>query len=80
MIETAPLLCIEILAQDDRMSDVLDRAADYLGMGVSETWIFDPAKPRAYVYSQKGLHEAGQGATLCCGSVEIALPDLFNKL
>jgi Uma2 family endonuclease len=80
VIETAPLLCIEILSPDDRMSEMLDRAADYVGMGVPETWIFDPAKRRAYIYGLQGLHEAGQDATLRCGNVEIAPPDIFSKL
>ena len=80
VIETAPLLCIEILSPDDRMSEILDRASDYLSLDVPETWIFDPAKRRAYVYSHQGLHEAGQDGTLRCGNVEIALPDLFSKL
>jgi hypothetical protein len=26
------------------------------------------------------LHEASQDATLHCGNIEIALPDLFSKL
>jgi len=78
VIETAPLLCIEILSPDDRMSEILERAGDYLSMDVPETWIFDPAK-KAYVYSRQGLHEASQDATLHCGNIEVALPDLFSK-
>jgi Uma2 family endonuclease len=80
IIEQAPLLCIEILSPDDTRSDLVARGADYLSLGVPETWIFDPAKRKAYVYSSRGLHEIEATATLRCGKIEISVADLFRQL
>jgi Uma2 family endonuclease len=44
VIETPPLLCLEVLSPDDNLSDINQRAVEYLALGVPQTWIFDPAK------------------------------------
>ncbi len=37
-----PLLIIEILSPDDSYSDLEERVADYLHMGVQSIWVIDP--------------------------------------
>jgi Uma2 family endonuclease len=37
-----PLLCIEILSPEDRMSEILERVKDYLAFGVRYVWVLDP--------------------------------------
>jgi Uma2 family endonuclease len=34
ILHTPPVLCIEILSREDRMSDIQERVEDYLAMGV----------------------------------------------
>ena len=80
VIEQAPLLCIEILSPDDTLTDLIERGTDYLRLGVPETWIFDPVKRKAYVYSSRGLHEIESNATLRCGKIQISVADLFCQL
>jgi Uma2 family endonuclease len=49
IIRRAPLLCIEILSPEDRLNAARKRVQDFLDMGVTEVWIFDPETRTAYV-------------------------------
>ncbi|MDQ2949543.1 MAG: Uma2 family endonuclease [Acidobacteriota bacterium] len=80
VVEIAPLLCIEIVSPDDRLKDLTERAQDYLDLGVPETWIFDPLKQQAYLYSVDGLHQVPPTAELHCGRVELVPAVLFSQL
>ena len=43
VILKAPVLCIEVLSPDDRMSEMQDRVDDYLSIGTEIVWIFTNA-------------------------------------
>ena len=43
VLQTPPLICIEILSSGERLSDIQDRVEDYLNFGVRYVWILDPA-------------------------------------
>jgi Uma2 family endonuclease len=75
VIETAPLLCLEVLSPDDNLSDVNQRAVEYLALGVPQTWIFDPAKKQSYIYSSAGSKPAA--GVLKCGPLELDTYELF---
>ncbi len=47
IVTVPPLLCIEILSPDDRMSEMHEKIEDYLRMGVSAVWIVDPRRRTA---------------------------------
>ncbi len=79
VIEHPPLLCIEIVSPDDRMPDLVTRAADYTDVGVPLTWILDPTGKRSYIYDQDGLRESRE-AVLRCGRIELPIADLFQGL
>ena len=79
VIEQPPLLCIEIVSPDDRMSDLVVRAGDYLQLGVPETWILDPASKRSYIYDQDGLRES-HNAVLRHERIELRVAHLFKQL
>jgi Uma2 family endonuclease len=57
VLTQAPLLCIEILSPEDRLSRIRSRAEEYLQFGVPEVWIIDPDSLRTYVVSSNGLNE-----------------------
>jgi Uma2 family endonuclease len=53
-----PLLCVEILSPEDRMTRVRRVVADYIGMGVQTVWVVDPIEKRTYVADPDGgFHE-----------------------
>ena len=84
VIEQAPLLCIEVLSPEDRLSEIAERAYDYQTLGVEQTWIFDPVQKRVYVYSADGLHEnaADHLLVLTHGAVRVELlpAELFKQI
>jgi Uma2 family endonuclease len=55
---TPPLICIEILSPEDRLSRAKLVLADYLAMGVPNLWLIDPIRRVAYTFDATGLHEA----------------------
>ena len=57
VLSQPPLLCVEVLSPEDRLSRVRGRADEYLRMGVPEVWIIDPETLQAYRYNSDGLHE-----------------------
>jgi Uma2 family endonuclease len=51
-----PLIVIEILSPDDRMSAVLAKLEEYLNWGVAHVWFVDPHTRVLSVYDRSGLH------------------------
>ncbi len=56
--ETPPLLCIEILSPEDRLSRAERVLADYRAMGVQNIWLIDPIRRSAHRFDADGLHHA----------------------
>jgi Uma2 family endonuclease len=52
---TAPLIAIEILSPEDRLSRVLLRLEDFRKMGIENIWLLDPEERVAFVYAATGL-------------------------
>src|ERR1700730_10547249 len=55
IVHTAPLLCIEILSRDDRMSEMQERVDDYLGMGVAMVWLVGPPRGEGVLAGTHGV-------------------------
>ena len=68
-----PLLCVEILSPEDRMSEILERVSDYLAFGVRYVWVLDPRTRRAHIYRSDGVHEMKDGI-LWTSDPEILVP------
>jgi Uma2 family endonuclease len=79
VIEQPPLLCIEVVSPDDRLSDLVIRAGDYLTLGVPVTWIFDPETKRSFIYSDQGTVESFD-PVLRHGQIELPIAELFKQL
>lgn len=78
---TPPLIAIEILSKDDRMSEMQERIDDYLNFGVRYVWVVDPRTRRAWVYTKDGSHEAKDGMLRTENpEIELPLPEIFQAL
>jgi Uma2 family endonuclease len=54
--KTPPLVAIEILSPDDRMSELLRKLAEYQAWGISNIWLINPEEKTLYIYDETGLH------------------------
>ena len=52
-----PLICIEILSPDDRLSRVQEKLNDFLYFGVLYVWLLDPRLRKAYRWTAAGMLE-----------------------
>jgi Uma2 family endonuclease len=73
---TPPMLCMEILSKDDRMSDILERVKDYFEMGVPTCWIIDPATRTGWTATPGNLAEATDGI-LRAADLEMLLAEIL---
>jgi Uma2 family endonuclease len=55
---TPPVVCIEILSPEDRLSRAEAVLSDYREMGVQNIWLIDPVRRAAYFFNRDGLHHA----------------------
>jgi Uma2 family endonuclease len=79
VIEEPPLLCIEVVSPDDRLSDLVIRAGDYLTLRVPVTWILDPETKQSFVYSDQGT-VASFDPVLRQGQIELPIAELFAQV
>ena len=56
VLNTPPLVCIEILSPGESTSYILRKVSEYLEFGVSAIWVIDPAKQQAMCYDKDGLN------------------------
>lgn len=54
--EERPLIVVEILSPDDRMSDVIDKLTEYHDSGIPHIWLADPSHKAFYIF-RDGLHQ-----------------------
>jgi len=74
--ETPPLVVIEVLSPDDRMTAVLEKLEEYRGWGVRHVWLVDPHSRRMYAWDA-GLREVERLAAVEVG-VEIGAAGIFG--
>ena len=76
---TPPLVAVEILSPDDRVSNLEKRVDDYLAFGIPTVWVIDPATHRGFIYTSEGRREAKDGVLhVSDGSLEVPLAALFQ--
>ncbi len=80
VIETAPLLVIEVLQEDDTVEDQAERVRDFLGMGVRAVWVIDPVGKAAFVAAAGGELVRVEGELRVAGSrICVRVSDLFAE-
>jgi Uma2 family endonuclease len=74
--ETPPLIAIEILSPDDRLTEVRDKLEQYRAWGVSHVWLVDPHSRRMYT-CDAGLTEVSS-LRVNEFEVELTAADVFE--
>jgi Uma2 family endonuclease len=77
VLSTPPLVCIEILSPEDRMSRMKKKASSYLASGVRYVWILDPKTKQAFVYDGNGMREVRDGV-IRAEHIEVPLSEIFD--
>jgi Uma2 family endonuclease len=80
IITQPPLLCIEVLSPEDRMSEMDERITDYLTMGVACAWILDPRRRKAFVRTGATATEVTGTIRVPGTPIELSLDALFADL
>jgi Uma2 family endonuclease len=81
VVQVAPLICIEILSPEDRLSRILERFADYSQMGVEHLWLIDPLSRHAWTISADGSQQRVMEALTVPGTpIHIDLAEVFAEL
>ncbi len=80
ILTAPPLLCVEVLSPEDRMSRVEQRIKDYFEMGVPCVWVLDPETHQAYLATPaEGLREVKSGALQTENpKLKVPLAELFR--
>jgi Uma2 family endonuclease len=78
---TPPLLCIEILSPEDRLSRITKRLDDFAAMGVPHLWIIDPYQRIGYIYTAPdNLRLVTDRLAIPESPIYLDLPTLFAAL
>jgi Uma2 family endonuclease len=79
IVTVAPLLCVEVLSRDDRMSDTQEKVDEYLDMGVDSVWVIDPRRRKAFQTDVRSLQPV-EILTVPGTKIAIPLADVFEEL
>lgn len=80
IVRRPPIVCIEILSRDDRMSAMKERISDYLGMGVGHIWFLDPVAENAFEATKEGIREVEEVLRVADTEIELPVAELFGQL
>ena len=80
-ITRPPLIAIEILSPEDRLTVMQAKAAEYRRFGVENIWIINPESRIAYCYTGAGLEEVQSGElTVPETHIRVVLSEMFAEL
>jgi len=80
IIACPPVLCIEVLSPDDRMSEMDERISDYFELGVSCVWVLDPRRRKAFIYTRTASVQATEVITVPGTAIALGVQTLFAGL
>ena len=79
ILSRPPLVCVEILSPEDRMSRVNLRIKEFLDFGVPAVWLIDPKARRPWIYRpNSSIEEATGSVTLDGTSIEVPFSEIFD--
>jgi Uma2 family endonuclease len=80
IVQTPPLICIEILSSGDTFHELRKKVDNYISMGVEHVWTFDPWNRKAYICTAKAFTEPENGEfTVPETPIKLVLADIFAE-
>ncbi len=79
VIRYVPIVCIEIVAPEDGMSDVHQRVEDYVKMGVPTVWVVDPHRRRIFQTDGASPQQVKE-LTIPGKDISIGIDQVFEEL
>ena len=78
---TPPVICVEIMSSEDRLSRAIVVLNDYRAMGVENIWLIDPHERLVYSFGKLGLQQR-ENLLLPISQTELVLNvnDLFAEM
>jgi len=78
----AAFIAIEILSEDDRMSKMMEKLAEYERKGVPNIWLIDPRLRTMAIYADGVLTEIRDGRIATAGDpcIELTADEIFQDL
>jgi Uma2 family endonuclease len=81
IIVTTPLVCIEVLSPEDRMSRTQEKVDDYILMGVQTVWVIDPRRRRVFIADRSvTLQPETEMLTIVGTDVKVPVGEIFAEL
>ena len=82
ILQTPPLLCVEVLSPEDRLQRIVVRAQEFQRMGVLHIWIIDPETREAWTMDTAGgaVPMTEEAFVLPGTPVRVALPEIFEEI
>jgi len=81
ILETPPLIAIEILSPTDKWSDVQEKIDEYVAFGTENIWIFDPMRRRVWTADVAGIRRVEESVLVVPGTpVRVVIGEVFGKL
>ena len=81
IIKTPPLICIEVLSPEDRMSRTQEKVDDFIRMGVKSVWVIDPRRRCAWIASGSvTLQPVSDFLTVEGTEIRVPVAEIFSEL
>jgi Uma2 family endonuclease len=81
VLDSPPLIAIEILSPDDRWSNLQEKIDEYLAYGVEHIWVFDPQRRVAWIADIDGIHTVTEDALTVSGTpIRMVLGEAWAEL
>ena len=77
-MDVPPLLCVEILSPEDRVSEMQERIDDYLAFGVPYVWVVDPERRKARTHTANASHAVTDGVLRAEADIAVPLAEIFE--
>lgn len=79
-VKRPPLIAVEILSSEDRLSKLEEKAAQYLRFEIPNIWIIDPEKRVAYRYTAAGFETVEEQLEVSGTPIQVGLAGMFAEL